>query len=214
MNNKTKTILGIVIFAVFLNMAVFAYKELSGRFKPEIRLDTAEVPATNETPENTPGSNNPENSPGGTEEEKAPIKAPDFTAYDSEGNIVKLSDYIGKPIVLNFWASWCPPCKSEMPHFDKVYSEVKDEVLFLMVDMVDGAKETEAKGKKYVADNKFSFPVLYDSNQDAAYTYGIWSLPTTVFIDRDGYVAAGVEGAIDEETLLKGISLITERNSR
>lgn len=196
MNSKTKAILGIVVLALFIVMAVFAYNVLSERVKPKTAIDIAE------------------NQTDIPETENEPVAAPDFTAYDNEGNEVKLSDYIGKPIVLNFWASWCPPCKSEMPHFNKVYDEVKDDVLFLMVDMVDGQQETEAKGKKYIADNGFTFPVLFDNDQDAAYTYGIRSIPTSIFIDKEGNVAAGVEGAIDEETLLKGIDLIKGENTQ
>ena len=95
-----------------------------------------------------------------------------------------------------------------MPHFNKVYEESKEDVVFLMVDMVDGTKKTVAKGKKYIADNGLAFPVLFDSDQNAAYTYGVRSIPTTLFIDKDGNIATGVEGAIDEQTLLKGIDLI------
>ncbi len=215
MNNKTKTILGIVIFVLFIAGAAFAYNELSKYYKPEVPLVTPDIPtATTQAPPKptkTPADDDVQEDDvqkDDVQEDEA-IKAPDFSAFDSEGNAVKLSDYFGKPLVLNFWASWCPPCKSEMPHFNKIYNELKEDVVFLMVDMVDGSQETETRGKKYIADNGFTFPVLYDTLQDAAYTYGIRSLPTTVFVDKDGNVAAGVEGAIDEETLLKGIELIT-----
>ena len=196
MNTKTKTVVSIVSLVVFIGIAAFAYNQLSDKFKPETPFDIVE------------------SQPDDVAEEKEPVVAPDFSAYDNDGNIVKLSDYFGKPIVLNFWASWCPPCKSEMPEFNKVYGEVKHEVVFLMVDMVDGQQETEAKGKKYISDNEFTFPVLFDNDQDAAYTYGIRSIPTTIFVDKDGNVAAGVEGAIDEDTLIKGINLIKNEDTQ
>ena len=103
-----------------------------------------------------------------TEESAQTIPYVDFTAVDLEGNEVSLSDYIGKPIVLNFWASWCPPCKSEMPDFDAVAKELDGEVVFLMVDMVDGMQETKDKGAQFIKEQGFSFPVLYDVNQEAA----------------------------------------------
>ena len=204
MTNRTKTILGIGIFAVFLVAALFTYNTLKDRFAPQTVLDLAAGPsavAAENAPEGIASADTP--TPSAT-----PLAAPDFTAYDRDGNSVRLSDYLGKPVVLNFWASWCPPCKSEMPHFNKVYGDVKDDVVFLMVDLVDGMQETETSGLKFVTDSGFGFPVLFDNDQDAANTYGIRSIPATVFIGRDGTVAAGVEGAIDEATLLKGIYLI------
>ncbi len=144
-----------------------------------------------------------------SEQDNQPIPAPDFTVTDNSGNQVKLSQLFGKPIVLNFWASWCPPCKSEMPEFNKVYEELGNDINFMMVDIIDG-RETVESGKKYVEDNSFTFPVYFDTTQEAATLYGIISIPSTLFIDVDGNVVAGARGAIDEATLRKGIDLITE----
>lgn len=181
--------------------AVFTYNTLSERFKPEVLINPSHGSASADSAS--------EDVPQDTAEQAAePIAAPDFTVYDGEGKAVKLSDFFGTPVVVNFWASWCPPCRSEMPHFDKVFSEEKDGVAFLMVDLSDGQSETVEDGKKYIADNGFTFPVFFDNDQDAAFTYGIRSIPTTLFIDREGNVAAGVEGALEEETLRMGLDLI------
>lgn len=194
MNKKTNTFLYIVLFAIFMIIVGFTYKYLSERYQAQNPI----IP--NSSPVST-------NSPSNGEEEK--IKAPDFTAYDNEGREVKLSDYEGTPIVLNFWASWCPPCKAEMPHFNKVSEEYsQDELIFLMVDLVDGEKETIEKGKKFIEDNQYTFTVLFDTNRDAAATYGIRSIPSTLFIDKEGYIGAGIEGTMDEKTLRRGIDLI------
>lgn len=190
MNNKSKTIFGVIVFVAFLVIAYYAYAALSGGYEKDNSL--------------------PENSSSQESEKQA---APDFTVYDAQGNEVSLSDFAGKPVVLNFWASWCPPCKGEMPHFNEVYAEEKDNVVFMMVDMVDGQRETQKKGQQYIADQGYDLPVYFDNQQQAAAAYGISSIPTTVFIDKDGNIVTGYQGAIDKDTLLKGIDLIKDKNN-
>ncbi len=201
MNKKGRTILFIAAFVLFIGLAGFAYNKLSKEVSPEnnnidIVQNKGEV------------SQGEEESAETSQEEEAKTEAPDFTVLDGEGNSVKLSEQFGKPIVLNFWASWCGPCKSEMPEFDDVYEEMGADVIFMMVNLVDGQRETKEKGGKYVEEQGFSFPIYFDTEQEAALAYGIRSIPTTLFIDKDGYISAGAEGAIDVETLRKGIELI------
>jgi len=145
---------------------------------------------------------------GGTTAPQTPTTpAPDFTAYTAAGEAVKLSEYKGKPIVLNFWASWCGPCQSEMPDFDAKHKALGDKVQFLMVNMT-GGRETLATAKKFIADKGYTFPVLYDTEADAATVYGVYSLPTTYFVDANGNLVAQATGAIDAETLQRGIDMI------
>ena len=138
------------------------------------------------------------------------MMAPNFTVYDAEGNAVSLSDFVGKPVVVNFWASWCGPCKMEMPDFDEKYKELGEEVQFLMVNMTDGSQETVEKAKKFVEDSGYTFPVYYDTDLDAAYKYGVNSIPATYFIDAEGHAIARGQGAIDAETLQYGIDMLTK----
>ena len=138
------------------------------------------------------------------------LYAPDFTVYDANGNLARLSDFYGNPVVLNFWASWCPPCKEEMPAFDALFGELGDKVKFMMVCAVDGSRETQNTGAAFIEGAGYSFPVYYDNDREAAAAYGIRALPTSIFIDSAGIVQGGVEGAIFEETLRTGIELINK----
>ena len=134
--------------------------------------------------------------------------APDFTVYDADGKPVKLSDMKGKPVVLNFWASWCPPCKAEMPDFQETYEEMGGRINFLMVNAT--GSETLAEAKAFIESSGYTFPVLYDTKDSASMAYGVSSLPTTYFIDAQGRAVAQATGAISKELLLKGIGMITE----
>ncbi len=138
------------------------------------------------------------------------VTAPDFTVYDAAGNPVKLSDYFGKPIVLNFWASWCGPCQMEMPDFQEKYETLDGQVQFLMINMTDGSRETVTSASEFIKDQGYTFPVFYDTETDAAAAYSANSLPTTYFIDANGYVIARATGAISGDTLQRGIDMITE----
>jgi len=191
-NNKFKIILGIALFACFLVLAAVSYSALSQKYRLETGMDS--------------GSQRE----GSSESEQEKYQAPDFTVFDADGNPVKLSDFKGKPVVLNFWASWCGPCQREMPHFNKAYAKYKDEIVFMMVDLVDGQRETQSKGSSFIKNQGYDFPVYFDIEEDAAYTYGITSIPMTLFIDRDGYIKTGYAGAIDEETLQAAIELIDQ----
>lgn len=134
--------------------------------------------------------------------------APDFTVYDADGKPVKLSDMKGKPVVLNFWASWCPPCKAEMPDFDAVCKEYEGKVIFMMVNLTDGERETVESARNFIHMMEYSFPVYYDTDMEASNTYGIQSIPTTFFIDADGGLVAYGSGALSENELRRGISML------
>jgi thiol-disulfide isomerase/thioredoxin len=126
-------------------------------------------------------------------------KAPDFELYDLEGDSHKLSDYEGSPILLNFWATWCGPCRSEMPHLEDIYNEWKyNDLVFFAVNI--GESSSEVKSFLYMYG--LSMPVLMDSARTVSSRYGITGIPTTFFIDKDGIIQDKVVGAFqDKETI-------------
>ncbi len=136
--------------------------------------------------------------------------APDFTVTDPEGNPVSLSDFLGQPVVVNFWASWCGPCKSEMPHFQDAWEEYGDRVTFLMVNLSEGFGDTQAKAEELLADAGYTFPVYYDTEASAAYTYGITGVPVTLFVDSRGYLSSAKNGMISEADLQRRIIAILD----
>ena len=134
--------------------------------------------------------------------------APDFTVYDLEGNAHKLSDFRGKPILLNFWASWCGPCQMEMPDFQEFYESYGDKVHFLMVNLTDGQQETVESASGFVAEKGYSFPVYYDTDIDAAMHYGVSAVPVSYFIDAEGRFVAWAQGAMSADMLQQGMDML------
>jgi len=137
--------------------------------------------------------------------------APDFYMEDAEGNGYKLSDFRGKPVILNFWASWCGPCKAEMPELEKAYQEYGDQIQFVIVDLVEGRTETKEMGLAHITESGYTFPVFFDVNQEASGAYRIMAIPLTCFIDAEGVLVSSVNQMISAEALHAGIdSILTE----
>ena len=213
MKNKNALLLLAGVFVMLMVGAGILY----GWFSRTIRPDTAEIvpqPTVQTQSAEATEATEPETTPieesetqEETQEQVYVIPAPDFTAYDGEGNPVALFSYMGKPMVLNFWASWCGPCQMEMPHFEKAYQDMGEEIQFLMVNMT-GGRESLKSAKNFLEKTGYTFPVLFDLDLDAAYTYGAYTLPMTVFVDADGNVQDLAIGAIDEATLLSKIDKI------
>ena len=219
MNNKKKTIILIVLFIILMVGASVLYNTLSANYKMDsltVEDGAGDIKDSDDASTNADSSNTAATESQTTEStadesesnENELTQAPNFTVYDLDGNEVNLTDFFGKPIIVNFWASWCGPCKMEMPDFNEAYQTYKNDITFLMVNMTDGSRETVEKASTFIEESGYVFPVYYDTEYSAAITYSVSSLPTTYFIDADGYLIAHARGAIDSSTLQKGIDMI------
>jgi len=188
MTQKLKTGIGMAGLALFIAIAVIAYSTLAGR-----------------------ASANPASGPIFTEEPPAGRqRAPDFALTDWDGNSLMFSDIVagGKPVVLNFWASWCPACRNETPGFEAVYQEHGGDVKFVMLGLVDGVRETVQTAQRYIEEGGFTLPVYFDTLREGLVAYGVRFIPATVFVDTDGYIVTAMQGAVDEDTLRSIIDLM------
>lgn len=234
-NKKTLLIVSILLIAL-IGGASFLYTKLGDNMKPDNLLIQNENVQGNKqeptkdkgntdfkTPESSGSSENSDSSADDSESTTAsgeaadtssdntsPFTAPDFTVYDRDGNFVRLSDFLGKPVVLNFWASWCGPCKSEMPDFEEIYKEYGEDIHFVMVNLTDGARETMDTATTFLENSGYTFPVYYDKDTDAALTYQVYGIPVTYFINADGHLIAQGSSALDAETIRRGIEMILE----
>ncbi len=134
----------------------------------------------------------------------------DFVIQDANGNEVLLSDFAGKPVVINFWAIWCPPCKAELPEFQSAYEEYGDEVEFLFIEVASWRGETVEDVQAFMKENDYDFPVYYDISRSAETVCGVDSIPLSLFIGRDGKIARTYSGAIPAFLLNQYIQNILE----
>ena len=174
-----KKIGNVLFWIVILGLLFFAANNFYNRYKEKADIEKK----LQQQPQQDSGSSQPQNS------EKP--KAPDFELKDTEGKTVKLSDYKGKIVILNFWATWCPPCRTEIPDLIKASEELSksDDAVIVAVNLTNGYNgETAERAKKFVKDNKMTMKVLLDEKDEAAMKYGIASIPTTFIINRDGTV--------------------------
>ncbi len=160
------------------------------------------------------GETSPDESPSGEaadaseseNEERPVIPAPDFTLKDQYGNTHSLADYRGKTIFLNFWATWCPPCRAEMPDIQHLYetreTEGEEALVILGVAAPNYGQETTEEGiAQFMEENGYTYPVLMDADLELTSAYGIYSYPTTFMIDREGNVFGYVSGQLSLEMM-------------
>lgn len=132
-------------------------------------------------------------------------QAPDFTLNGLDGTPVSLSDLRGKVVVLNFWASWCPPCRVEMPHMQRLYEKYEAENVVVLGINLTSTEKSPGAAQGFVEEQGLSFPVLLDSKGEVMDTFRIVAYPTTYFIDEEGVIRQVSQGAMNADMLKKAI---------
>jgi len=122
--------------------------------------------------------------------------APDFVLKATDGEIYSLTSFLGKKVVINFWAAWCPPCKEEMPEFQAFYDQKLEDVVLLSIN-----SDPDYKFDKFLKDYGITFPVLLDKNSKIANKYRVLSIPTTFILDEYGKIAYIHYGTVTKEKL-------------
>jgi len=131
--------------------------------------------------------------------------APAFTLKDLDGNTVSLSDFRGKRVYVNFFATWCPPCRGEMPDIEKMFQKYKDRgLVVLAVDL----GEDNATVKNYIQSSGYNFKVLLDPDKSVENNYNTQSIPVSVFIDKDGNIVSRRVGALTIDDMERNIRLL------
>jgi len=130
------------------------------------------------------------------------VKAPDFELESTEGNKIKLSDYNGKIVIVDFWATWCPPCREEIPSFVQLQKQYKNDLQILGVSLDTGTKNDVAP---FMKEYKMNYPVLFANNEVVNNYGGIEAIPTTFIIDQEGNIINSFIGYHDKSAFVAEI---------
>ena len=188
---RREALVALIVLVAVIAAAFFAYQMLAAQAhdsQPETRTTTTE--SSRELPK------------------LSEFDATVYTESDEGRLLTEIAD--GKPLVMNFWATWCPYCVNEMGDYQEIYDEYGDRVSFAFIDVADGKRETVQKASDWLADNGYRLPAYYDTSLNAMYKYGATNLPTTVIVARNGDILDVSAGAIDPKAMRSTLTELVE----
>ena len=198
---------GILLILMGLFMLTGGLNRVSANLAETANLSTQEANTLSDSEQNAV----PYETEGGQEElpdedvQDDTIPAIEFELTDQYGHVHRLSDYRGKVVFLNFWATWCPPCRAEMPDIQNVYEETQagwdDVVIIGVASPNQGSEQDEAGIRAFLAENNYTYPVVMDATGSLFQAYSISAIPTTFMIDRDGNIFGYVSGSMTEDVM-------------
>lgn len=180
MNQNKKIALLLILFLVVLLATINVYRNQQSQKQEAIALSN----------------------PKASKDEAHHELATDFSLKTVDGETIRLSDYRGKTVILNFWATWCPPCQAEMPHIQKFHASHKENVEVIAVNLTSQDNGTAAL-QKFIDDYKLTFTIPLDTNGTIGKQYKAYTVPTSYIIDSKGYIVNKVIGPMNQEMMEK-----------
>lgn len=196
---NNKNLFFIILILVILTLAYYGYNSLNSASN----LSNPNIQNDNSSESSSEAQDSDKNDASDNADDR---KVPDFKVYDIDNNPVSLSEFENQAIVINFWASWCPPCRAEMDYFQEAYETYSENgVKFFMINSTDGKRETVETASEYFKENNYTMDMYFDLDFDASQSYGVRSLPMTFFVKKDGTLANYHLGSLDKDSLFANI---------
>lgn len=198
---KRGAIVAGVVLILVVGLAVVAYGKLAPK-RVAMSDDTGSIAASASSIDSSSTSASAQDTPL--------LADHDATVYTALNEPLKLTDIAnGRPLIMNFWTTWCPYCVQEMPDYQQIYNEYKDRVSFAFIDCVGSKGETAEKALDWLRENGCEdLPAYFDNNREATSTYGAWSLPTTVIISAQGEILDLSAGAINPDLMRRTLDTL------
>lgn len=209
MENKRGVIVAAIALVVVLVLAFVGYQVLAPK---QAETQPAAQSSQPQSADASQQQSQPSSQPQSQQSQKEPLKLADYdaTVYTADGQPKKMTELAaGKPLVINFWATWCSYCVQEMPDFQRIFHDYGDKISFAFVDSTDGRRETKEAAQSWLAENGLDdLPAYYDTDLDATATFGASSLPSTVVVSSNGEILMAKPGRINDASMRSALDTL------
>ena len=206
-NKRYGVIVAAIALVVVLVLAFVGYRVLAPK-----QAETQSVAQSSQSADVSQQTQGQTQDQSQQQSQKEPLKLADYdaTVYTADGQPKKMTEIAaGKPLVINFWATWCPYCVQEMPDFQGIFHDYGDRISFAFVDSTDGRRETKEAAQTWLAENGLDdLPAYYDTDLDATATFGASSLPSTVVVSANGEIMLAKPGRINDASMRSALDTL------